>query len=386
MKIRGYLRPDGRVGIRNYLLIIPSVVCANDVVRMISDRLAGSVYVQHQHGCAQFPDDEAQTRRTLAGFGKNPNVGACIVVGLGCEGTPAKAVAEEIGKSGKPVEYLVIQEEGGTVNTTARGVKIGRKMLQDLSAQARSEQDIGSITIGLECGGSDAWSGVSGNPSMGVASDMHIMNGGTSILSETTEIIGAEHLLAKRAVSDEVAGKLLEIVKKREKSAVDSGVNMRDANPSPGNKAGGLTTIEEKSLGCIQKAGSKAKLREVVGYAETPSEKGLVFMDTPGHDIESITGMAAGGAQLILFTTGRGTCTGCPIAPVIKISSNSATFTKMADNIDIDTGGIIEGKRDIQEMGAEIYDEVIAVCSGKTTKTEELGLCSFAIARMSPTQ
>ena len=386
MKFMGYGRPDGTVGVRNLLLVLPSVVCANDTAMRIAAQLSGAVYVTHQHGCAQLPDDAAQTRRTLAGFGGNPNVAACIVVGLGCEGIRAQDVAADIAKTGKPVASLVIQEEGGTISTIARGVKIGRVMLSEMSAQIREEHDLSELTLGLECGGSDSWSGLSGNPVAGVVSDMLVTEGGCSILSETQEIIGAEHILAKRAVSKEVADKLLAMVAKAESGALAGGSDIRMANPSPGNKEGGLTTLEEKSLGCINKAGSIAPLQEVIAYAEKPTRKGLVFMDTPGHDIESITGMVAGGAQVVLFTTGRGTCTGCPIAPVIKICTNTPTYEKMKDNMDVDAGAILEGKATIQEIGGKTFDLMVEVCNGKTTKTEELGYGSFAINRIGPTQ
>ncbi|MDR2179705.1 MAG: UxaA family hydrolase [Synergistaceae bacterium] len=386
MKFMGYPRPNGTVGVRNLLLVLPSVVCANDTALRIAAQLNGAVSVTHQHGCAQLPADAAQTYRTLVGFASNPNVAACIVVGLGCETLNAKNLAADVARTGKPVASLVIQEEGGTIATIAKGVVIGREMLSGMSVQRREERDISELTLGLECGGSDAWSGLSGNPVAGVVSDMLIAQGGRSILSETQEIIGAEHILVRRAVSDEVADKLLDAVKRAESGALAGGSDIRLANPTPGNKEGGISTLEEKSLGCIAKAGTAAPLQEVVDYGETPTKKGLVFMDTPGHDIESITGMVAGGAQVILFTTGRGTCTGCPVAPVVKICSNTPTYVKMKDNMDLDAGPIIDGKATIRELGEKTFGMILAVCSGQTTKTEELGYGSFAINRIGPTQ
>jgi altronate dehydratase large subunit len=285
----------------------------------------------------------------------------------------------------KPVAHLVIQEQGGTLDTTARGVRIGREMLAEMSLLRREEQPISKLILGLECGGSDAWSGLSANPVVGNASDRLIRAGGTSILSETQEMIGAEHLLAKRAAHD-VAERLFAVVRRAEAGALSDGVDIRLANPTPGNRQGGLTTLEEKSLGCISKAGVEAPLLEVLDYAERPTRRGLIFMDTPGHDIESITGMVAGGAQVIFFTTGRGTCTGCPIAPVIKVCSNTPTFERMRDNMDVDAGPIVAGTQTIDKIGGELFEEMLCVCSGKSTKSEDLGYGSFAINRIGPTQ
>ena len=386
MNFMGYARADGRVGVRNHLLVLPSVVCANDTAARIAAQLNGAVFVTHQHGCAQLPADAAQTRRTLAGFGSNPNVAACIVVGLGCETLPAGDIAAEIAKTGAPVVSLVIQEMGGTLNTVNEGVKAGRKLLTHISRLKREPHLLSKLVLGLECGGSDAWSGLSANPAVGHASDHLIRAGGTSILSETQELIGAEHILAARAAAPATAKRLIEAVRRAEAGALSGGVDIRLANPTPGNRAGGLSTLEEKSLGCISKAGVGAPLLEVLDYAEAPSQCGLVFMDTPGQDIESITGMAAGGAQVIFFTTGRGTCTGCPIAPVIKVCSNTPTFEKMSDNMDVDAGGIITGEKTIAQVGEALFSEMLEVCGGKTTKSEELGYGSFAINRIGPTQ
>jgi altronate dehydratase large subunit len=220
---------------------------------------------------------------------------------------------------------------------------------------------------------------------VGAASDMFVEQGGTSILSETQELIGAEHLLAKRAVSPEVAERIWYICKRAEEGALKMGVDIRYTNPAPGNIEGGITTLEEKSLGCIHKAGH-APIQEVVEYAEAPKKKGLVIMDTPGHDVESITGMVAGGAQVVVFTTGRGTPVGCPIAPVIKVASNTTMYERMRDNMDINAGEIVDGKKSIRDVGKEIFDEIIAACNGKKTKAEVLGFGSFAINRIGPTQ
>jgi altronate dehydratase large subunit len=380
----GYRRHDGSVGIRNHVLILPTITCAAQAAKQITELVQGTVSFIHQHGCAQVGADYEQTFRTYYGMGANPNVYGVVVLGLGCETHQARSVAGELAKTGKPVELVSIQDEGGTLDAIARGAKIAAKMVQDASAQRRVPCDISELMVGTECGGSDACSGLSANPAVGRVSDLIVEHGGTAILAETTELIGAEHLLAKRAVSPQVSAKVYEIIKNMEDRAIKMGVDIRTGNPSPGNKRGGLTTLEEKSLGAANKAGT-SPLQEIVAYAEKPSKKGLVWMDTPGHDIEQLTGMTAGGAQIVLFTTGRGTPTGSPIAPVIKISTNSQLFEKMRENMDLDAGTIIEGKESIDDVGERIFQEIIDVCSGKLTKAEILKQHDFGIWRIGPT-
>lgn len=384
MKIMAYQRPDGQVGIRNHLLILPTSVCASETAVNISKRVKNCVALSHQHGCCQVGADYLQTLKTLIQFGKNPNVGAVLIVGLGCEGVQPDDVLAELKKTHKPVQAITIQACGGTLKTIEAGVRMAREMAQQLSCQTRQPCDVSALTLAIECGGSDPTSGIASNPAAGVASDLLIAAGGTAILSETTEFIGAEHLLAKRAVNEKVGQRLLEIVRQTEANAMHLGVDMRGGQPTPGNIAGGLTTIEEKSLGCIYKAGS-APLQGVLEYGDQPSEKGLFVMDTPGQDIESITGMLAGGAQLVIFTTGRGTPTGSPIAPVIKITGNSKTYANMSDNIDLNAGKIIDSGVTIEAMGQEIFEEMLAVANGKLTKAEILGHREFGIHKIAPT-
>jgi len=307
-----------------------------------------------------------------------------LIVGLGCETVQPEDVAKEVGTTGKPVEYLIIQESGGTLNTVGKGAELARKMVADASQVKRTEVHLSDIILGTECGGSDTTSGLAANPATGYASDMLVKSGGTVILSETTELTGTEHVLAKRTTNQEVAGSIFSIVGRVEQESKRMGVDIRGGNPTPGNIEGGLSTIEEKSLGCIYKAGT-TPIQEVVEYGEAPSQKGLVVMDTPGQDIESISGMIAGGAQLIVFTTGRGTPTGSPIAPVVKICANPSTAKTMADNIDIDLSDMIEGSKCLEEGGQEIYQEYLRVINGKQTRSEIFGHREFAIARIAIT-
>ena len=290
----------------------------------------------------------------------------------------------EIKKTGKPVEVITIQGEGGTLKAFAKGVSIARRFVQELSLTPKVECDITDLILGMECGGSDTTSGLASNPTCGVASDKLVALGGTSILSETTEFIGAEHVVARRGINEKVSQDILNLVRGCEKRAMALGEDIRGGQPTPGNIEGGLTSIEEKSLGCIHKSGT-APFQGVLDYAEIPSGKGLYIMDTPGQDIESITGMVAGGAQVVIFTTGRGTPTGNPIAPVIKLTGNAFTYKNMEDNIDFDVSEIVSGHKTIQEMGEKLFDEIIEVCNGKITKAEALKHREFCIYKIAPT-
>jgi len=384
LNFQGYRRPNGSVGIRNHTLILPTVICSSETALRIAAQVKGTVTFTHQHGCEQIGRDMEQTFKTLAGIGCNPNVAAVLIIGLGCETIGAEKILKVIERERKPTEMLNIQDEHGTRKTIDKGVAIAKRMTKTAIRMKREPCDVSELVVGLECGGSDVTSGIAANPALGVASDMIIREGGTTILSETTELIGAEHIIAKRAATPRVEERIYKIVKRMEERIKAMGVDFIGAQPSPGNIKGGLTTIEEKSLGCIYKAGT-AKIREVLEYGEKPSEKGLVIMDTPGHDVESMTGMIAGGAQLIAFTTGQGTPVGSAIAPVIKITGNPRTYRTMKENIDINAGTVIEGKETIEQVGKRIFNEILGVASGKQTKAERLGYHEFAINRIGPT-
>jgi altronate dehydratase large subunit len=296
---------------------------------------------------------------------------------------PFEEIAELITAAHKPLRHLVVQEEGGVSVAVTRGVAWVEELVRGQTIQARERVSLAELVVATECGASDAMSGLSANPATGIASDLIVAAGGTLILSETPEFIGAEHLLAARAVDECVAERILDIVGRREAEARSVGVELRGTQPTPGNIAGGISTIEEKSLGAIRKAGTGA-VREVVGYGMHPSQKGLVIMDTPGYDPSSISGMVAGGAHLVLFTTGRGSPIGAPLAPVIKVASNSEIARRLKEHIDIDAGTIVEGAESVGSVGARILEEVVRVASGRLTKAERCGHYDLAIARLGP--
>jgi len=381
VNFQGYHRPDGKAGTRNYVLVIPSVGCSQGVAQAIAQGLKGVVFLANILGCGQVGEDRMLVKKTLVGFGQHPNVFAVLIVGNGCEQLSPDEIAEEIAPTGKRVEVIVIQSVGGTRKTIALGRRIGKEMREDAAKLNREPIPLSELILGTECGGSDYTSGLASNPAVGAACDMLVAEDGTVILSETPELIGAEHLLARRARTSEVAKQVLDAVAWWENKAMASGENIREANPGPGNIAGGITTLEEKSLGCIYKAGT-SPLEEVIPYASHPTKRGLVYMDTPAHDIEQLTGMVAGGAQIVLFTTGRGTPLGSPIAPVIKITGNRDTYLKMRDNMDIDVSRILQGKETVSSAGKRVFEEVISVASGKVTKAEKQGQRGFCLFKM----
>lgn len=383
MKLKGFLRPNGKIGFRNHFLVVPTVICATRTAEEIASNFPNAVYLHNQHGCNHMKDDEKKVVNVLKGMASNPNVAGVLFVGLGCETIPTMKIFESVRAAGKPVECLIIQEEGGTLKTIEKGVRILQRMMEQYEIK-EVETDLSSVTVAIECGGSDTTSGIASNPVVGYVADRLVDLGATVVFSETTEIIGAEHLLIKRAVNEEVAKKLLELVSRCEQSALAGGEDIRGVNPTPGNITGGLTTLEEKSLGAIYKAGTKP-LKGVLEYAEPIPTGGLYFMDSPGHDVESVSGMVAGGAQVVIFTTGRGTPTGCAIAPVIKVTANAKTYSRMSDNIDVDVSDVLEGKTTIQQAGERLFQKLIEVLNGRLTKSEMLRHHEFGIYLTQPT-
>ena len=383
MTFFGYKRPDGRVGVRNKVLILPASVCASDTTRIIAQQVVGSVTFNNQQGCSQVASDQQLTMDVMAGYAANPNIYGTVVVSLGCENCQMDLVVKAIQeRTNKPIKQVIIQEAGGTLKAVDLAVRYAKKMVAEASLLQKEEFPISELIVGTECGGSDPTSGLAANPVIGQMSDLVVAAGGTSILSETTEFIGAEHILARRAATPEVHDRIFEIVHRYEKALQLVGEEVREGNPSPGNKAGGITTLEEKSLGCIHKGGH-SPVNAVYDYAKQVEPKqGLVIMDTPGNDPSSVAAMVAGGAQVVVFSSGRGTPTGNPIAPVIKITGNKLTFAKMEDNIDLDASPLIYGEKTLEELGDDLLKMVVETASGKQTKAESLGFTEMAIARV----
>lgn len=383
---QGYVRSDGRVGTRNYIGVFAMSNCAATVVRRIAawftaERLAmypqidGVVPFVIATGCGMESSGEPMDclRRTISGYLNHPNIAGAVVVSLGCERNDAGEFFRVMGKpEGKVCVSLVMQEEGGTRATIARGIEAVERMLPAANSVRRQAVSVEHLTVALECGGSDSFSGLSANPALGVAVTKLVRQGGTAILSEISEIFGAEFLLTRRAATPQVARKLLDrITWWREYSrGCDTQIN---GHVTPGNVAGGITNVLEKSLGGIKKGGETG-LMEVYRYAEPVREKGLVFMDTPGYDPVAVTGQVAGGANLVAFTTGRGSCFGSVPAPTLKLATNTPMYEKMRDDMDLNCGLILDGKQSVQEMGEEIFRQLVEIASGKKTRSEQLGL------------
>ncbi|MDI7861741.1 altronate dehydratase family protein [Rhizobiaceae bacterium n13] len=378
----GYRRADGRAATRNFIGIIASVNCSTTVCRAIADEanrtilphyegIDGFVPIVHDQGCGMSStgDGMRALHRTLAGYARHVNFGGVLMVGLGCEVNQLTLYGQSGAGTGK--RHFNIQDAGGSRRAVEKALGVLKEIAADVGQARREPLPVSEIVVGLQCGGSDGFSGITANPALGVAVDILAGAGGTAILSETSEIYGAEHLLRSRAVNEEVATKLDGLISWWERYVDLHGASL-DNNPSPGNKKGGLTTILEKSLGAVAKGG-RSPLTAVYGYAERVTEHGLVFMDTPGYDPVSATGQVAGGANLIAFTTGRGSCFGCRPAPSIKLSSNSALYRSMEEDMDIDCGTIATGDITIADKGREIFELLIDTASGKKTKSELFG-------------
>jgi altronate hydrolase len=383
---QGILRADGSAATRNFIGVLTTVNCSAQVARLIADRFRmsgelenypnvdGVVALTHKSGCAGGEETEGNLtlRRTMAGYARHANFAAVLIIGLGCESNQLpRLVAEERLETGGRIHTLVIQETGGTRKTVDAGVAKIRELLPAANAVRRQNLPARRLILGLQCGGSDGFSSITANPALGVASDLLVRNGGTAILSETPEIYGAEHMLLGRAVSEDVGRKLLDLLHWWELYAANNGESL-DNNPSPGNKVGGLTTILEKSLGAAAKGG-RSDLMEVYRYAEPVDKQGFVFMDTPGYDPVSVTGQVAGGANMICFTTGRGSCFGCKPAPSLKLATNTPMYDRMSDDMDVNCGAILDGAAGVEEMGGQIFDLILKTASGHRSRSELLG-------------
>jgi len=375
--LTGYRRTNGTWGVRNHLLVLPARTAANRAAEEIADAVAGAVAVTHEWEGAPGDRDADLVARTLTGFATNPNVGAVLLIGI--DDTDLE-LAGAIAARGQTVQLLAMAQHGGTAGTIAAGREIAARLAASIAEQEREPMPLSALAVGLECGGSDALSGITANPALGIASDRLVAAGATTMLSEVPELVGAEEILAARAINESVARRMVAVVHDFERSVEALGVDIRGAQPTPGNIEGGLTTIEEKSLGAAKKAGN-APLTGVIEFAAQPGPPGLYVMDTPGHDIEQMVGLVAGGCQVVAFTTGRGTPTGSAIAPCLKISTNTQIFERMAGDIDLDAGVIVTGEETLQSMGDRIHDALLEVAAGAPTCSERRGNREFAIRR-----
>ena len=371
----GYPRPDGKYGVRNLVAVIPSVVCANDVAQAICRQVQGTIGYFHHQGCCQLPLDLKRVTDVLSHLGQSPNVGAALIVSLGCEGTDHQRIYEEIKATGKPVEIIHIQELGGTSRSIQAGIDAAQRLVQEISGIQRVPADISNLVMSIKCGGSDTTSGMASNCVIGYVADKLVDLGATVVFGETTEFLGGEHILARRAVGGEdgpVGQKIYQIVDEMEKRAMSVGEDMRGGQPTPGNIAGGLSSIEEKSLGAIVKSGHRP-IQGVLEYCDKVThQKGLWIKDAPGREPEILTGMAATGAQVMMFSTGRGAPQGFPSMPVIKICGNPNTYERMKWDMDLNAGRILTGEKSIDEVGEEAFRMLLDTLNGRMTKNEAL--------------
>ena len=371
----GFERPDGKFGSRNLVAVIPSVICVNDVAQAICRQVQGTIGFFHHQGCCQLPSDLKRVTDVLINLGLSPNVGGVLIVSLGCEGTDHQRMYEEISASGKPVKIIHVQELGGTSRGIQAGIDAAQELVLEISGQQRKETDISNVVMAIKCGGSDTTSGMASNCVIGYVADKLVDLGATVVFGETTEFLGGEQTLARRAVGGEtgpVGCKIYEIVDRMEKRAKAIGEDMRGGQPTPGNIAGGLSSIEEKSLGAIVKSGHRP-IQGVLEYPErVTNHKGLWIKDAPGREPEILTGMAATGAQALMFSTGRGAPQGYPCMPVIKICGNPLTYERMCHDMDLNAGRIITGEKSIDEIGEEAFAKLLRVLSGEMTKNEAL--------------
>ena len=379
LKFWGYPRSEGRPGIRNHVLILPTCACGSESSRIVASQVRGAVNIVFNTGCSDVAANTAMSQKVLTGFACNPNVYGVVIIGLGCETVGHRQLKEKIQKmTSKPVVSFGIQDEGGTLKTIEKAVRAAREMAAEAGLVQKKLYPISELMMGIECGGSDATSGIASNPAVGELSDLLVDMGATTMMSESIEWIGGEHVIARRALTPAIHNQIIQVCKDYEEHLRAAGQDCRAGQPTPGNKAGGLSTLDEKSLGCIRKGGTRP-ITEVLEQAQRPTKTGAVVMDTAGYDISSVTSMVAGGCQMVIFTTGRGTPTGNAIAPVLKVTANGRTYRNMEDNMDIDLSPIISGEKTYQEMGREMLETVNAVCNGKLTKAEAYGFSDIAV-------
>ena len=379
MKLLGYERPDGKTGVRNHVVVMPGVLCADVAARRIASA-AGAVYLHNPYGCGQTGADTERTLNILSGLLANPNVYGALIVGLGCEFLTEERYRKSIEEKspGKPISYISIQKDGSIAGAVDKGIVAVRDLLEKAAECERVECDISELILGLKCGGSDPTSGISANVVLGNVSDRIVDMGGAAVISETVEAIGAEHILLKRGATPEIGRAIYDCVREKDAAFMALGENIRDSNPSPGNIAAGIRTLEQKSLGCIVKSGSRP-FTALVGYGDPVITKGMVFMETTAYDAASVTAMIAGGCQIVAFTTGLGNPIGNPIAPVIKITGNKDTFRNLNDMLDFETGGTITGEKTIDQSADELMELIINVCSGQLVRAEINGADAISI-------
>lgn len=379
MEFYGYRRKEGRPGIRNHVLLLPTCACASESCRIAASQVRGAVSIVFNTGCSDVAANTAMSQKVLTGFALHPNVYGVVIIGLGCETVPHAKLREKIqAQTSKPVVSFGIQEEGGTLKTIEKAVRAAREMAAEAGLQQKERFDISELLMGIECGGSDATSGIASNPAVGSLSDRLVDLGASTIMSESIEWIGGEHVLARRAATPEIHDQIIRVCEAYEKHLLGAGQDCRAGQPTPGNKAGGLSTIDEKSLGCIRKGGTRP-IVEVLEQAERPTKQGAIVMDTAGYDISSVTSMVAAGCQVVIFTTGRGTPTGNAIVPVFKVTANAHTYSWMEDNMDADLSPILSGEKTIAESGRMLLEKIHEVANGRLTKAEAYGFSDIAV-------
>ena len=379
LKFWGYRRAEGRPGIRNHVLILPTCACGSESSRIVASQVRGAVNIVFNTGCSDVAANTEMSQKVLTGFACNPNVYGVVIIGLGCETVGHDKLKAKIqSMTSKPVVSFGIQDEGGTLKTIEKAVRAARDMAAQAGMQQKELFDISELFMGIECGGSDAISGIASNPAVGNLSDRLVDLGASAMMSESIEWIGGEHVVAKRAATPKIHNQIIEVCRAYEEHLKAAGQDCRAGQPTPGNKAGGLSTLDEKSLGCIRKGGTRP-IVEVLEQAQRPTKRGALVMDTAGYDISSVTSMVAGGCQVVIFTTGRGTPTGNAIVPVLKVTANAVTYQKMEDNMDVDLSAIIRGEKSYQQMGEELLHTILEICNGRLTKAEAYGFSDIAV-------